>query len=128
MKYLCVDWGKKKIGLAVSDGSISEPWKVIRYDDQEDGLRKIVKAIEEQNPQVLVFGLSEGNIGEETKNFARKLEEKTSKKIIFQDESLSTQTAQKLSISVNINRKKRKAMEDAYSASLILQDYLDGLK
>ena len=128
MKFLGIDYGRKKIGLAVSDGVISEPWKVIRYDDEVDGLEKVKQAAEEQSVATVVFGLSDGEKAKETKGFVVKLGRKLSCQIVFQDESLSTQDAQELSIGAGIKRKKRKEMEDAYSAAIILQAYLDGLK
>jgi len=125
MKYLGIDYGRKKIGLAVSDGVIAEPMIVVRYKDEEDLLNKVEKVIKVEMVEKVVIGVSEGKMAEETKEFGKKLEEMVKIPVVFQDETLSTQTAQELSIRANIGRKKRKEMEDAYSAAIILQNYID---
>ena len=127
MKYLGIDYGRKKIGLAVSDGVIAEPLRILRYEDIEVLREKLGKIISEFGIQIIVIGISEGEMGKESKEFGRVLEEKMKTPVIYQDESLSTRTAQELSIGAGIKRKKRKEMEDAYSAAIILQSYLDTL-
>ena len=127
MKYLGIDYGRKKIGLAVSDGVIAEPLRILRYEDIRILREKLGKIISEFGIQKIVIGISEGEMGRESKEFGRVLEEKMKTPVIYQDESLSTRTAQELSIGAGIKRKKRKEMEDAYSAAIILQSYLDTL-
>ena len=46
-------------------------------------------------------------------------------KIVLQDETLTTSDAQTLSREAGIKRIKRKSLEDAFAATLILQSYLD---
>jgi putative Holliday junction resolvase len=129
MKYLGIDYGRKKIGLALSDGVIAEPLKVIRGENEEELLKKVessfIEALADRKVDKIIIGVSEGEMGRETREFGEKLGEKLKIPVIFQDETLSTQTAQELSISANIKRKKRKQMEDAYSAAIILQSYID---
>jgi putative Holliday junction resolvase len=124
MKYLGVDYGRRKIGLAISEGKLAEPWKVIRYKDIKilrDEIKKIATDLE---TETIVIGISEGEMGEEEKEFSSSLR-KTGISVINWDETLTTQEAQRLSQEAGISRKKRKSLEDAYSAALILQDYLD---
>jgi putative holliday junction resolvase len=125
MKYLGIDYGRRKIGLAVSEGIIAEPYKVIRYDNQEELVNKVEQVIKVELVERVVLGISEGNMGKETEEFAKKLESRIKTPVVLQDETLSTQSAQELSQSAGIKRKKRKEMEDAYSAAIILQDYID---
>ena len=66
-----------------------------------------------------------GKTAEETRNFADLLQNKLGIKVYFQDETLTTKDAQEMSISAGIGRKRRRRLEDAYSAALILQQYLD---
>jgi len=127
MKYLGIDYGRSKIGLAVSEGVIAEPLKVIRYKDEEELIRKVEQVLKVELVEKVVVGISEGEMAKETKEFGKRLENKLKTPVVFQDETLSTQSAQELSISANIKRKKRKEMEDAYSAAVILQSYLDAL-
>ncbi|MCH7640627.1 Holliday junction resolvase RuvX [Patescibacteria group bacterium] len=122
---LGIDYGKKKIGLAIADGPLAEPLKVIRYKLEEDVLRKVVEVVEVEKVEQAVIGISEREMAKETKNFARKLGNKLEIPISFQDETLTTKEAQDLSQEAGIKRKKRRELEDAYAATLILQAYLD---
>ena len=45
MKILGIDYGRKKIGLAVSEGVLTEPWKVLRVNNLNDSIQKIEKEI-----------------------------------------------------------------------------------
>jgi len=127
LKVLGIDYGRKKIGLAFGDtqSRFSEPFETLRYEDVDSLYGEISKIISEHEIDQLVIGVSEGEMEEETKKFGKSLEEKLKLSVIFQDETLSTHDAKELSISAGINRKKRKDMEDAYAASIILQSYLD---
>lgn len=112
MRILGIDYGRSKIGLAIAEGSLAEPWKVVKPGD--------VKGILEQEKfDKIVVGVSEGVMGEESKKFAEALSAETF------DETLSTQDAQRLSREAGINQKKRRGMEDAFAASIMLQNYLD---
>ena len=122
---LGIDYGKKKIGLAIADGPLAEPLKVIRYKLEEDVLRKVVEVVEVEKVEQAVIGISEREMAKETKNFARKLGNKLEIPISFQDETLTTKEEQDLSQEAGIKRKKRRELEDAYAATLILQAYLD---
>lgn len=130
MKILGIDYGRRKIGLAIADTDLglAEPLKVIRFENLEEGLEKVTQEIEVEEVEQIVLGISEGEMVEETKEFGKKLEKKLKISVEYQDETLTTHEAQELSIQAGIKRKKRKEMEDAYSATLILQSYLDSLK
>jgi putative holliday junction resolvase len=119
MKTLGIDYGRKKIGLALSEGVLSEPLKVLRVDGFEDAVEKVLQEIQSLKPEKLIVGISEGEMGEESKEFAKRVGAETF------DETLSTRSAQELSRQANVPRKKRKDLEDAYAASVMLQSYLD---
>ncbi len=119
MKILGIDYGRKKIGLAIADSSLSEPLRVIRYKDIKILSEQIKQAVEQEKIEKIIVGISEGEMGEESKRFAKRIGAETF------DETLSTHAAQKLSREANVPRKKRKNLEDAYAAAVMLQSYLD---
>jgi putative transcription antitermination factor YqgF len=119
MKILGIDYGRSKMGLALADGSLAEPLKVIRYKNMKELVRRIEIEIEKNGVEKIVVGISEGEMGEESKKFAEKIGAVTF------DETLSTQEAQILSREAGIHQKKRHEMEDAYAAAIMLQNYLD---
>ncbi len=127
MHILAIDYGRRKIGLAIGDTEtkLAEPLSVIRYEKKEDVLTEIREVVEVGEVDKVVMGISEGKMAKEIKEFSKKLEKKIETPIVFQDETLTTHDAQELSIEAGIKRRKRKGMEDAYSAALILQSYLD---
>ena len=125
MRILGIDYGKRKIGIALGDERLVEGLTVVRYEDEKKALEKIIKIIKKEKINEIVVGISEGQIGEESRKFGEKLGKKVNLPVHFQDETLTTRDAQALSIIAGIKRKKRRALEDAYSAALILQNYLD---
>lgn len=130
MKILGIDYGRKKIGLAIGDtqSRFAEPFGVIRSESSGEAMGKVVQVVQVEKVEQVVLGISEGEMAKETRDFGKLLQEKLEIPIEFQDETLTTHEAQRLSIESGMKRKKRRAMEDAYSATLILQSYLDSLK
>lgn len=127
MKTLGIDYGRKKIGLALGMDSFSEPLKVIRVENFDDAILKIEKEIEIEKPDKIIVGISEGEMAEESKEFAKILEKEISVPVATFDETLSSKDAQRLSMEAGIKQKKRHEMEDAYAASIMLQNYLDSM-
>lgn len=119
MKFLGIDYGRKKIGLSLSEGKLAEPYKVIKFETLDEAKQKINKEKEMLGETQLVVGVTEGVMGREQERFAKELGALTF------DETLSTQDAQNFSIKAGIKRSKRKKMEDAYAATIMLQNYLD---
>lgn len=119
MKYLGIDYGTKKAGLAVSDGKLAEPLMVLRFESEEELLRKVNNIIQSERIEKVVVGVSENEMGKKSKEFAKKI-----KAIIF-DETLTSKDANLFAIEGGIPRKKRKNMEDAFAATIMLQNYLD---
>jgi len=119
MKLLGIDYGRKKIGVAISFGKLSEPLQVIRYKDYSKMIDHIKRIIEKQKIEKVVVGVSEGEMAEESKKFAKEFNAETF------DETLSSHDAITMSIASGMGRKRRKEMEDAFAASIMLQNYID---
>lgn len=124
-KIVGIDYGKRRIGLALATSSIAEPYKVIKVKSVGEAIQKVEQVVQVEQVEQVVVGISEGEMANETKSFARKLGNKLKIPISFQDETLTTKEAQDLSQKAGIKRKKRRELEDAYSAALILQAFLD---
>jgi putative holliday junction resolvase len=125
MNYLGIDYGRKKIGVAFSAGLLAEPYLVIRYENPEILYAKFGEIIKTLEVECLVVGVSEGDMGQESMNFGKNISEKLSIQVVFQDETLSTKDANRMSIESGKKQKKRREMEDAYAATVMLQSYLD---
>jgi len=46
MKILGIDYGRRKIGLAISEGVLSQPWKVLRVNNFEDAVEKVLQVLQ----------------------------------------------------------------------------------
>jgi putative Holliday junction resolvase len=125
MKILGIDYGKKKMGLALATSLIAEPYRVIRFSSNKGVIEEVREIIKKEQIEKVVVGFSEGKMAEESRNFGKELERITGTPVHFQDETLTTYEAQTLSEKAGIKRKKRRQLEDAYSAALILQRYLE---
>ncbi len=125
MRILGIDYGKSKVGVAIADGSLSEPLQVIRYSDTKILEGKIKKLVESEKIDKVVVGISEGQMGEESRKFSSSLNSSLSIPVETFDETLTSQDAQRLAIESGIGPKKRREMEDAYAAAIMLQNYLD---
>ena len=129
MRCLGVDYGLKKIGLAVSEGQIASPLKVISISSLKDGIEKLSHEIKKEAIQRVVIGISDGKMGKISHLFAVELKKKYLQEpveVIETDETLSSKEAQELMITLGTSQKDRQ-QEDAYSAMLILQRFLDTL-
>ncbi len=125
LKTLGVDYGRRKIGLAMAEGVLAEPWKVIRVENFDEAVEKVGEVIKIEKIEKVVVGVSEGEMGKESESFSLRLGEILGIPVETFDETLSTQDAQRRAIEAGIGRKKRKALEDAFAAALMLQSYLD---
>lgn len=134
MRKIALDVGTVRIGIATSDpmGIIASGYETfIRSKDEEGDLKKIASIAEEKQADTFVIGLPlnmDGTEGEkvfEIREFAEKLSHYTDKKIVFQDERLSTVSAEKVLIESGMRREKRKQVVDKVAATIILQSYLN---
>lgn len=123
MKYLGVDFGLKRIGLAISEGELASAWKIVEVRNLTDGVEKISALISTEKFDKVVVGLPEGKIGKTVIGFIKALKKKGFD-VESADETLSSKDATSLMIEMNIS-KKRRSMKDDYSAMLILQNFLD---
>lgn len=123
MKYLGVDFGLKKVGLAISEGELTTPLKVIEVSSLGDAIIKMIRIIKAEKITQVVVGMPEGSTGRSAKKFIDALK-KEGIDVELADETLSTQNASKLMVEMGVGRRKRR-QNDAQAAAEILQNYLD---
>lgn len=140
MRYLGIDYGTKRVGIALSDrsGILAKPYAI--FDSKNNLVEDIVKLCQEENVDALVIGESldqEGKanpIMEEVKSFEKQLQEKLKLPIYFEKEWYSSVAAQghlygKGNIAKErwtgaMNEKRREHVDDR-AAAVILQRFLD---
>ncbi len=131
MKYLAIDYGEKRIGLAICDDSetIASPLTVIK--GPPGVIEKIRRTVEDEKIEAIILGLplnmddSEGPQAKLVRKFAAKLKKHIDIPIYFHDERLSSFDAQEKLTAAGFTRKKKKKHLDALAAAAILQSFLD---
>lgn len=122
MGVLGIDYGLKRVGVAISywressrplgTFSLKEIWAKIPVWQTEYHLEKIV------------IGLPNGKILDRVRAFGKKLNNTYNIMVDYQDETLTSFAAKKMMVENKVARKKRRNLLDAYSACLILDEYL----
>jgi putative holliday junction resolvase len=135
MRSLGIDYGDKRIGLAISDElrAFAHPYRTLPLDAQL--FSEIGRVIEREKIDEIIVGLPknmDGTMGPaalKARSFADKLAgEFTSTKILMWDERLTTVQAQKTLHLLGRNTKKSKKIIDQVAAQILLQNYLDSLQ
>lgn len=133
---LSVDYGDVRTGIAVCDRfeMLASPVTVIEETDKNALAQKIAELVKEKKAEKIVLGLpknmdgSEGFRAEACRELGTLLTEKTGLPVDFEDERLTTVSAHNALNVTNTRGKKRKAVIDAVSAVIILEDYLRKMK
>ena len=133
MRKIGLDIGDVRIGIAVSDilGCIAGAHETYTRKGLKQDMEYFAGLIKAQQADTVVLGLpinmdgTEGKRVEIVKAFAGELGKYTDAKIVFQDERLSTVSAERMLIEADMRREKRKEVIDKVAATIILQSYLD---
>jgi putative Holliday junction resolvase len=131
-----IDYGDVRIGIAVSDlmGWTAQGVETIHRKNEEADIGRIGELIREYDVDTIVLGFPKnmnntiGPRGELSMEFAEILKEKFGLPVVLWDERLSTMAAERMLVSADVSRKKRKQVVDKMAAALILQNYLDSKK
>ena len=133
MRSLGLDIGDKRIGVALSDpqGLLASPLTIINRRDETADIKAITDIVSQHQVGQIIVGLPrsmDGSLGqqaEKVKTFTQKLCSHTDVPVEFRDERLTTVSAKRLMQAVKTPKNRRKALDDAIAAALILQGYLD---
>lgn len=132
-KYLAIDLGEKRIGLALSDTLkiIAEPFDVFERTSRKADFTYIGRIASEQNVCKVVLGLpvtlggTEGRMAAWARDYGRELGETLKLPVEFWDESLTSMQAERSLREQGLSSKQMKGRVDAVAAALILQSYLE---
>jgi len=131
MKVLGIDYGSKRIGLAVS---IPLMGMAVGYDviEKSDSLLNNIKEITtKEKVESVVIGLPKrmdntlGQSAQEVMKFSEELKKIIGMPVILWDERLTSKQAEMLLRDVNISHKDKRQQINITSAQLMLQSYLD---
>lgn len=134
MRKIALDVGDVRIGIATSDpmGIIASGYETyIKTNNEEKDFIYFSELAKQKQCDTFVIGLpinmdgTEGPRAIMVREFGEKLKKYTEIKVVFQDERLSTVSAEKALIEGGMRREQRKKVIDKVAASIILQSYLD---
>ncbi len=132
-RILCLDYGQRRIGVAVTDPMqiIASGVKTIDKKVTPRVFEEIQKLIDKYKPDELVIGLPISMNGEHSKKtnetlaFVERLKERIEVPVVLQDERLTTVESHKVLHQMGKKTGKNKAKIDEIAASIILRNYLD---
>jgi UPF0755 protein len=130
MRFLGIDFGEKRIGLAVSDADarVATPLTTIERTSDAQAIEQILTVLDEEEIGGIVVGEprrldgTRGPAAERAASFARKLEQASGRAVLLVDEALTTHEAQ---ARLDAMPGGRRHQLDAVAAQIILQETLD---
>ena len=131
MKLLGIDYGRRRIGVAVTDetGAISRGLTTIDRKKHPDFINTLLSLIEQEKPDALVIGLplditdAETVMSKEVRSFTELLQKRSGLTVHFVDESLSSKRAAELMRFRKKKDRRDKAAIDRLAACLILDQF-----
>ena len=132
-RYMGLDVGTKRIGIALSDPLLitAQPLEVVDRKPEEQSLSYVTMLCKEHDVFGVVVGLPKnmnGTLGpqaEDCKNFGDKIKSMTGLNVYFEDERLTSKQAEQALALQGKKYTKNKSLVDITSAVLILQQFLD---
>lgn len=133
MRYLAIDLGDKRTGVAVGDDGtrLVSPLEVIAVPRSRI-MESLLEVIDKQGPGALVIGLplnmdgTEGPQAQLARELGHQLAAATKLPVHFQDERLSSYAAEEHLKGSGRTHKQKKQLRDALAAAEILRDFLHG--
>lgn len=133
MKIIALDWGQKRIGVAVGDTASRIPFPRDFILSDNRALEAVLELSQDENAEKVILGLpkkldgSEGSSAQKVQDFAQKLRENLEIPIELIDERFSTVVAQNLIQSADLAKQKRqKSLRqdvDSLAALELLRNY-----
>jgi len=134
MRILGIDYGRRRIGLALSDADeiLASPLPTyVRGHSEDRDVTSLARAIRRHGASAVVVGQplnldgSRGEMAEEAEAFADRIRVATGLPVALFDERLTSRDADRAMLEANLSRRRRKELRDSLSAVLILQGHLD---
>ena len=133
MRYLAIDLGDKRTGLATGDDDtkLVSPVGVLKIPRGEALVDAIMKAVAEHEPGAIVIGMplhmdgTEGDRAKIAREFASDMTKRCGLPVHLQDERLTSYAADQRMAGSGRTHKQKKQIRDALAAAEILRDFLE---
>jgi putative Holliday junction resolvase len=132
-RILAIDYGRKRIGLALSDelGLTAQPLSTLIHSNRRDDLRRLREICRKHEVGRIVVGHplhmtgEAGEMAEEAKRFAARLEKDLRLEVVLVDERLTSWEAEQLMAAANSKSRRKSKHIDDVAAAVLLRDYLN---
>lgn len=132
-RFLAIDYGRKRIGLAISDElrMTARPLETFERTNRRDDLRRLRELVRKHGVGRIVVGNpvrldgSAGEMAGEAARFAARIQKELGLPVEMLDERLSSWEAQETTAATKTKRGKQGAGVDAVAAAVILRDFLE---
>ena len=132
MKILAIDFGERRIGLAISEAEtdVAIPLTTIRRKSDRQALEAIGEVIDREHIELLLIGEplnmdgSRGDMARRAISFASKLHSASGVSYEMVDETLTSKAAKERLIEAGVDVKRHRDRVDAVAAQLLLEQYL----
>lgn len=129
-RYLGIDYGTKRVGLAISDGLglTARPLEVVK---RAEAANRVAELVAEYNVEVVIIGMptglsgGEGVSAEGARDLGEEIREATGVEVSFIDERFTSRMAESALLESGMKRRDRRSTVDKVAAAIILQGYLD---
>jgi putative Holliday junction resolvase len=132
-RVLGIDYGRRRIGLAVSDPgrSIASPLAVYERRDHERDAQYFTTLVREEGVDRIVVGLpvhnrgGESTMSHEARNWSRWLESVCGCRVVLRDERFTSREAGERMREAGLSPRRHRDRIDMFAAQVLLQEYLD---
>lgn len=131
-RVLSVDYGRRRVGLALSDEmrAFAFPQPTLNVQTPADAVRQVAAFARDHEARCIVVGMplnmngTHGEMAQEVAVFITALEKLSALPVESWDERMSSQHAERVLIAADVSRRKRKGLVDAIAAQQLLVSYL----
>ncbi len=132
-RVLALDFGKKRIGLAVSDplGVTAQGLETLHRTRIRDDLEALSRLVRDYNVRLILVGMplhmsgGESRQSEYTREFSERLQQHTGVPVRYWDERWTSVQAERVLRESGMGKEKRASAIDRLSAVILLESYLD---
>jgi putative Holliday junction resolvase len=132
-RILAIDYGRKRIGLALSDelGITAQPLGVLIHKNRRDDIRRLREICRKQGVRLILVGHPlhitglAGEMAEEAARFAGRLRKELGIEVELADERLTSWEAQETITEISSGGQRKNVQVDAIAAAILLREYLD---
>ncbi|HXT85854.1 MAG TPA: Holliday junction resolvase RuvX [Verrucomicrobiae bacterium] len=133
VRILAIDYGRRRIGLAVSDelGITAVPVATLERKNRQEDIRRLREVAHKYKITLIIVGSPlhlaghAGEMAKEASRFASRIKKELGLPVEMRDERLTSWEAEQ-TLKENSGRKSTKTHLDSVAAAILLRDFLDG--